>query len=213
MGNKVIDIMASARLFAISLVQIILSQLAVFALLVLSPVLYLTVPFYVVAKYPGANLSTFATAYLIFGPFASAFWMVVVCRYWLAFMAAHQGRLDEFKANNPWIKGMFKCIGWMILGFVGTCVAEFILLGMFGYVHTQADYYKFFTVAPFFVFSPSLLVILARIIRRIGQGNADDHYEALRYAKQYVIDANRHEAKQRVASQDNLWLQDCGIKA
>lgn len=186
--------------------DLILIHIAVIVIGLAAPVLFVVVPFVVIAMNPGADLSMFSTAYLLVGPLAAAFWMIILCHLPLAIRAYRVGRLDEYKAKKGGTRGVLKGIGFMILGFGCSFAAEVVLLVLFGSVHTQAEYVRFFMLAPFAVFAPVLVLLVVRFLRYRREDAADDHYESLRYAKQYVVDVNRHEARQRIAVEGN-WLQ------
>jgi len=194
-------------------VDVILIHIAVIVIGLAAPVLFTVVPFVVIAKNPGADLSMFSTAYLMAGPFVSAFWMIIMCHLPLAMKAYRVGKLDEYKAEKGGVRGVLKAIGFMVLGFIGTVIAEGVLLVVTNSVHTQAEYVRFFMVAPFAVFAPVLILLAVRYLRSKREDAFDDQIEAARFARQYEIDVKRHAEKQATAAKEAQWLSEIGIRA
>jgi hypothetical protein len=88
--------------------------------LLLAPLLYATIPFACIAADPNSDFSMLALAYLALGPFASAFWLMIVGVLPDAYRAHKEGRV--FEANH--LKGF----GLMFVGFFGSLGAEALFL-------------------------------------------------------------------------------------
>jgi len=88
--------------------------------LLLAPLLYSTIPFACIAADPNSDFSMLALAYLALGPFASAFWLMMVGVLPDAYRAHKEGRV--FEANH--LKGF----GLMFVGFFGSLGAEALFL-------------------------------------------------------------------------------------
>ena len=88
--------------------------------LLLAPLLYATIPFVFIAADPNSDFSMLALAYLALGPFASAFWLMMVGVLPDVYRAHKEGRV--FEANH--VKGF----GLMFVGFFGSLSAEALFL-------------------------------------------------------------------------------------
>ena len=88
--------------------------------LLLAPLLYAAVPFACIAADPNSDFSILALAYLALGPFASAFWLMMVGVIPDVYRAQKEGRV--FEANH--LKGF----GLMFVGFFGSLSAEALFL-------------------------------------------------------------------------------------
>ncbi len=88
--------------------------------LLLAPLLYAAVPFALIAADPNSDFSIFALAYSALGPFASAFWLMMVGVLPDVYRAHNEGRI--FEANH------FKGFGLMFVGFFGSLSAEVLFL-------------------------------------------------------------------------------------
>lgn len=100
--------------------------------LLLAPLLYTAVPFALIAADPNSDFSILALAYLALGPFASAFWLMMVGVLPDVYNAHKEGRV--FEANH------FKGFGLMFLGFFGSLGAEALFLFyLFPKPHESSD--------------------------------------------------------------------------
>ena len=88
--------------------------------LLLAPLLYATIPFVFIAADPNSDFCMLALAYLALGPFASAFWLMIVGVLPDVYRAHKEGRV--FEANH--VKGF----GLMFVGFFGSLGAEALFL-------------------------------------------------------------------------------------
>ena len=88
--------------------------------LLLAPLLYAAVPFACIAADPNSDFCMLAFAYLALGPFASAFWLMMVGVVPDVYRAHKEGRV--FEANH--LKGF----GLMFAGFFGSLGAEALFL-------------------------------------------------------------------------------------
>jgi len=88
--------------------------------LLLAPLLYATIPFLCIALDPNSDFSMLALAYMALGPFASAFWLMMVGVVPDVYRAHKEGQV--FEANH--VKGF----GLMFLGFFGSLGAEALFL-------------------------------------------------------------------------------------
>ena len=88
--------------------------------LLLAPLLYSVIPFACIALDPNSDFSILALVYLVLGPFASAFWLMMVGVVPDVYRAHKEGRV--FEANHA------KGFGLMFLGFFGSLGAEALFL-------------------------------------------------------------------------------------
>src|ERR1700739_611077 len=88
--------------------------------LLLAPLLYAAVPFALIAADPNSDFSILALAYMALGPFASAFWLMMVGVLPDVYRAHNEGRVPE--ANH--VKGF----GLLFAGFFGSLGAEVLFL-------------------------------------------------------------------------------------
>ncbi|MGA8149586.1 MAG: hypothetical protein WB952_01315 [Terriglobales bacterium] len=88
--------------------------------LLLAPLLYAAVPFALIAADPNSDFSILALAYLALGPFASAFWLMMVGVLPDVYRAHKECR--AFEANH------FNGFGLMFIGFFGSLGAEVLFL-------------------------------------------------------------------------------------
>ncbi len=88
--------------------------------LLLAPLIYATLPFVCIAADPNSDFSMLALAYLALGPFASAFWLMMVGVLPDVYRAQKEGRV--FEANH--VKGF----GLLFLGFFGSVGADALFL-------------------------------------------------------------------------------------
>ena len=88
--------------------------------LLLAPLLYSIIPFLCIAADPNSDFSMLALAYLALGPFASAFWLMMVSVLPDVYRAHNECRV--FEANHA------KGFGLMFIGFFGSLGAEALFL-------------------------------------------------------------------------------------
>jgi hypothetical protein len=100
--------------------------------LLLAPLLYATIPFACIAAEPNSDFSMLALAYLALGPFASAFWLMMIGVLPDVYRAHNDGRV--FEANH--LRGF----GLMLIGFFGSLGAEALFLCyLFPIPHESSD--------------------------------------------------------------------------
>jgi hypothetical protein len=160
-------------------------NLALILFVVAAPVIYLTVPFAVVIANPASNLWWLVAAYMVSGPVASAFGMILIC-HWSSFHTARlSGKtITEWRAANGGMRRtVWKAIGFMCLGLVGTVISETIFCIVFHFLivpPNAVSYLVFFAMAPFAVYAP---VILTVVIRR--RRTAAENLQAAQWRAEY----------------------------
>jgi hypothetical protein len=197
------------------LVKMMVMNILILAFGLTAPLAYLTVPFYLIIKYPGADLTSFATAYTFLGPAAAGFWMLVICHYPAMRRAQRAGNGAQWRANEGGFqKTLPKSFGFMLLGIFGSFAAICGMLALYGMV-TPSNYIVYFTIAPFVIFSPVLLTLLVRYLRRDKTEETMPVYSdnALHFASQYARDARHAREKQRVQDTDAAFLRALGVRA
>lgn len=134
--------------------------------LLLAPLLYAAVPFALIAADPNSDFSILALAYLALGPFASAFWLMMVGVLPDVYRAHKEGRV--FEADH------FKGFGLMFLGFFGSLGAEVLFLRyLFPLPHdapsiavNAANWRSWFAGMGFAAFLPVILLLGWRAIKK-----------------------------------------------
>ena len=148
-----------------SIVRLVAINIALILFLASAPLLYVTVPFWVILTHK--SVADMATIYMLTGPFACGFWMTVICHWQTVRLAQAQGRVKNWRDSEG---GMFctvgKSIGFMVMGWFGSALAEFAFCGAAGnLLHSTTGRLEFFAMAPFAVFAPVWLVLLCRRMR------------------------------------------------
>jgi hypothetical protein len=100
--------------------RFILRCLLALGFLLLAPLLYSVIPLLCIALDPSSDFSVLALWFLALGPFASAFWLMMVGILPDVYRAHKEGRI--FEANH------FKGFGLMFVGFFGSLGAEALFL-------------------------------------------------------------------------------------
>jgi hypothetical protein len=197
--------------------------------LLLAPLLYATIPFACIAADPNSDFSMLALAYLALGPFASAFWLMMVGVLPDVYRAHRECRV--FEANH------FKGFGLMFLGFFGSLGAEALFLFyLFPIPHESseiavnaAQWRSWFAGMGIAAFFPVILLLGWRLIKwlcagrqtcrwcggeSVGAGNLDTvglcspcHDAAL---EEKEIDPEQEAWVQKVKHElhDNAWASD-----
>jgi hypothetical protein len=138
--------------------------------LLLAPLFYGTIPFLCIALDPNSDFSILALAYMALGPFASAFWLMMVGVVPDVYRAHKEGQV--FKANH--VKGF----GLLFLGFFGSLGAEalflFYLFPIPRYdentVANAANWRSWFAGMGIAAFLPVILLLGLRLIKWVGAG-------------------------------------------
>jgi hypothetical protein len=122
--------------------------------LLIAPVLYLTVPFVLVALAPSSDFGVLALAYLALGPFVASFWLIIT-----RMISRYRRLTADGSPYEASLEGVFVACGWMILGFFGSIAAELIFGFIIGFPRTgnTSGWAAWFAAAPFVTFSPVLL--------------------------------------------------------
>jgi hypothetical protein len=165
--NKTEETMEILKSLFRMIVRMVIINIVLILFFASAPLLYLTVPFWFLATHNLADIATMLTVYLFCGPFACAFWMTVVCHWQTVRLAQAQGRVKNWRDSEG---GMFctvgKSIGFMVMGWFGSALAEFVFCGAAGnLLHSTTSRLEFFAIAPFAVFAPVWLVLLRRWMR------------------------------------------------
>jgi hypothetical protein len=148
-----------------SIARLVAINIALILFFASAPLLYVTVPFWVILTHK--SVADMATIYMLTGPFACGFWMTVICHWQTVRLAQAQGRVKNWRDSEG---GMFctvgKSIGFMVMGWFGSALAEFAFCGAAGnLLHSTTGRLEFFAMAPFAVFAPVWLVLLCRWMR------------------------------------------------
>src|SRR5271170_1258148 len=164
-----IDVIGSIRGFLKWGVEQIFILLIAGVLLLSAPLLYTVGAEYLVWQNP--NDLSWAAPYFLLGPLVCSFWMIFICHFHSIRLWRRQGKFtgtyesEWADANGGWLHLNLKATGFMVLGFLGSALAEAALViwknpqsesGNLG----GATFY--FAVAPLFVFAPVIIVILKR---------------------------------------------------
>ena len=134
--------------------RFILTQLAILGFLLLAPAILVGVSLFAIAGGAGSNPGFLAFFYMAAGPFVSAVWTAF-------FMSLRRVlRMTTFGNRTAYDSFSFRTqaisCGWALYGFFGTLVAEVAFNLSFHAVSKSPTVY--FTVAPFAVFAPLLLL-------------------------------------------------------
>jgi hypothetical protein len=138
--------------------------------LLAAPLLYATMPYVCIWADPNSDFSMLALAYLALGPFASAFWLMMVGVAPDVYRAHEEGR--TFEANH--LKGF----GLMFIGFLGSLSAEglfwFYLFPIPRYtentVANASNWRSWFAGMGIAAFLPVILVLGWRLIKWLSAG-------------------------------------------
>ena len=134
--------------------EIVLVHVVALGFMALAPLLYLTVPFILIALSPNGNFGVLALIYMALGPFAASFWMIITR------MISRYRRLTA--DGTPYqrsLEGVVAACGWMVVGFLGSLAAEVLFLYVFRVPRggNRLGWAWWFAVAPFVTFAPVLL--------------------------------------------------------
>jgi hypothetical protein len=157
-----------------SIVRLVAINIALILFFTSAPLLYVTVPFWVILTHKNdAAVADTVTVYLVCAPFVCGFWMTVICHWQTVRLAQAQGRVKNWRDSEG---GMFctvgKSIGFMVMGWFGSALAEFAFCGAAGnLLHSTTGRLEFFAMAPFAVFAPVILLLLRRWMRGRKQGD------------------------------------------
>jgi hypothetical protein len=150
-----------------SIVRLVAINIALILFFASSPLLYVTVPFWVILTHKNdAAVADMVTVYLVCAPFVCGFWMTIVC-HWQTVQKARLAGVEDWRDSEG---GMFctvgKSISFMVMGWFGSALAEFAFCGAAGnLLHSTKGRLEFFAMAPFAVFAPIWLVLLCRWMR------------------------------------------------
>ena len=133
-----------------------------------APLLYLTIPFLLIAFDPHGYFSVLAGIYMLLGPLIAAFWMLVSCHWPTVRRARLEGRLSTWREDaGGYGRTMPKAFGFMFLGLFGSMIAEIVFCGMFSVPNGNPwGAALYFATAPFATFAPVILLWLFRRMRR-----------------------------------------------
>lgn len=132
-----------------------------------APILYLTVPFVLIALEPHAYFPVLALVYMALGPFVCAFWMVVCCHLPTVRKAHREGRLREWRDDAGGYRSTIpKAFAFMCMGLVGSIFSEVVFCALFR-VPSRSPWSAamYFAAAPFATFAPVILLWIIRWMR------------------------------------------------
>jgi hypothetical protein len=167
MQPMVIDVAGTIKEFVKWVLMRALVLLAFLMFGLSAPLLFTVGAEWLAWRYP-QYASMWAVAYMFLGPFACMFWMILICHWQTIQRARRAGRLRTWREDEGgYIRTMGKSFCFMILGFLGSALAEGALIYAAHRMSLIPGHLMlFFAVAPFAVFAPVLLVLLSRYIRR-----------------------------------------------
>lgn len=140
------------------------------AFLLLAPLLYATVPYVCIWADPNSDFSILALAYMALGPFACAFWTMMVGVIPHVYRAQKEGRV--FQANH--LKGF----GLLFLGFFGSLGAEILFVlylfpiprETYNTAANAANWRSWFAGMGIAAFMPVILLLGWRLIKWLCAG-------------------------------------------
>ncbi len=152
-----------------SIVRLVAINIALILFFASALLLYVAVPFwFLLHGVKLAVISDMLTVYLFCAPFACGFWMTVICHWQTVRLAQAQGRIKNWRdSEGGMVRTVGKSIGFMVMGWFGSALAEFAFCGAAGnLLHSTTGRLEFFAMAPFAVFAPVWIVLLRRCMRR-----------------------------------------------
>jgi hypothetical protein len=134
--------------------EIILLHVAAFSFMALAPVLYLTVPFILIAVEPNSGHNGLAFLCMLLGPFAASFWTIIT-----RMLSRYRRLTADGSPYKRSLEGVLVACGWMVVGFIGSAIAEFLFILVFRVPRggNALGWVLWFAVAPFATFSPVIL--------------------------------------------------------
>jgi hypothetical protein len=157
------------------IIKQIIFQIVTFMVLAAAPLLYVTAPISLVWSNPNADLGWLGVLYAFSGPFACAFWMVIICHWHTVRKAQREGRLKNWRDREGGMGNtVAKSIGFMFLGFFGSALAEavfLVVLAQFEY-HGALGKLLSFEALALVIFTPVWAVVLLRRCQRSRKGDA-----------------------------------------
>jgi len=152
--------------FLIAPLRFLWRSFLILLFLFLAPAIMLVVPLLVVHYFPGDDAIGLLKVLLgVLGPFACAFWLVIASAYPAARQAVREGR--RYRAG---LRGHLKAIAFMVIGF-------FISAAAMLWVATSSQHDSdtvWFIKAYVAVFSPMILLLAWRLLRRVASGKVVD---------------------------------------
>ena len=134
----------------------------IFLFLLFAPAILLVVPLLVVHYFPGdAAIGLLKVLLGVLGPFACAFWLVIASAYPAARQAVREGR--RYRAG---LRGHLKAIAFMVIGFVMSAAAMLYVVQSARHDSDTVWFIKAYIA----VFSPMILLLAWRLLRRIASG-------------------------------------------
>jgi hypothetical protein len=153
-----IDIAGTIEQLAAWVITQILIILAVIAVGLSAPLLYTVGAISLAAKFPEAA-PVWALVYLVLGPFACAFWMILLSAF-PKFVAIGKGlRVQRDRASK------FKATGYMFAGFIGSIIAEVVFTWAANSMFVIHDHLiLYFSAAWIAVFAPCWIPLVRYLI-------------------------------------------------
>ena len=149
-----------------SVVRLVAINIALILFFASAPLLYVTVPFWLLRVAKLEVISDMLTIYLFCAPFVCAFWMTIVCHWQTVQKARRAGVGDWREAEGGMVCTVAKSFGFWFLGFFGTIAALFVFCHFaHPLIYTATGRLEFFAMAPFAVFAPIWLVLFCRWMR------------------------------------------------
>jgi len=158
--------LASDVHFLTAPLRFILRSILWFIFLFFAPAIFLVVPLAVVHFFPGDDAIGLLKVLLgVLGPFACAFWLVIASAYPAARQAVREGRW--YKAG---LRGHLKAIAFMVIGFVMSAAAMLYVVQSARHDSDTVWFIKAYVA----VFSPMILLLAWRLLRRVASGKVVD---------------------------------------
>lgn len=112
-------------------------------------------------RYPD-YASIWAVAYLFFCLFACVFWMILICHWHSVRQWRRSGEERPWrKCQGSYVRTLGKSLRFMILGFLGSALAEAALTYAAHRISVIPEHLMlYFAVAPFAVFAPCWIALL-----------------------------------------------------
>jgi|ERR1039458_576724 hypothetical protein len=149
-----------------AILRFIWRSILTFLLLLFAPAIFLVVPLLVVHYFPGDDTIGLLKLLLgVFGPFAASFWFLICCEFPKFYAAARDGGYV-----NGGIGFHLKAIGKMVFAFLMSgALAFYVGAPRFNVASAESDSLWFIEMY-FAVFSPILLLLAWRLLKRACAG-------------------------------------------
>lgn len=150
------------------LIRMVVVNIFLLPLMAITPAIYLTMPFYVLATDSRRDLAVLARVMLLIGPLSCAFYMLVFC-HWPTVRKAHrEGRLHEWRDDaGGYGSTIPKAFVFMCIGLFGSIISEIAFYNLFCLPTGLAKWCAavWFAILPLVSFAPLILLWIIRRMR------------------------------------------------